>query len=383
MLRTTYVIDTSALMDYPKTIEAIGNEWNAHIYVHEAVIRELDYLKDNSEPSKNKKALAALKEINWLQKGQGEMSFPINKERGSFFFISKLKVAAVNVGSLADRTDNTIIGLAVALKERCGENDDVMVITKDTTIQVAAKASGMWGANYPLTPFDFLRISERCDEEEIEGAYKKATLKYHPDNLGHLELNNIEQNYAKSRLLDIQGAYERLRRNTGDSFKKETFSAEDLIRKYCNEDSSPGHKPLEDSDKILTQNFEEYLEKTFEKEAKKKGMSIDEYKIKFYLTDNDYMEDLAKRWGLSFYMFKKKFNYNMSADYTMVLNDMARRERMSLHELKRRIYYGDAHYSPLPPVPPDPKNEKAQMCMIAWVFIIFVILTIAIIFSGC
>jgi hypothetical protein len=248
-MRTIYVIDTSTLMDSPKAIEELGEEWNAHIYLHQTVIRELDYHKEKGTPEKREKARVAAREINKWRKFRGEGPFPVNRSRGSYFHVYMQDNAAVN--DLSDRADNKIVGLAVSLKAKYNGTDEILVVSKDTGMQTAAKNHGLWGLGYPFTPLEYLRISEKCDEEEIKSVYKKLLHTYHPDKWQHLNLSEVEQNYAKSRLLEIKTAYELLKDNgfvwyrssqqakTSDFYTtRKTYTAEDLVNKYCSDSAN-------------------------------------------------------------------------------------------------------------------------------------------------
>jgi predicted ribonuclease YlaK len=210
-MRTIYVIDTSTLMDSPKAIEELGEGWNAHIYLHQTVIRELDYHKEKGTPEKSDKARVAAREINKWRKYKGEGPFPVNRSRGSYFHVYMQDNAAVS--DLSDRADNKIVGLAVSLKAKYNGTDEILVVSKDMGMQTAAKNHGLWGLGYPFTPLEHLRISEKCDEQDIRSAYRQLLHAYHPDKLQSLNLNEVEKNYAKERLLEIKTAYELLKDN--------------------------------------------------------------------------------------------------------------------------------------------------------------------------
>ena len=212
-------------MDSPKVIEELGEEWNAHIYLPQTVKRELDYHKEKGTPEKKDKARIAVREINKWRKFRGEGPFPVNKARGSYFN------AAVN--DLYDKADNKIVGLAVSLKAKYNGTDEILVVSKDNGMQEAAKNHGLWGLGYPFTPLEYLRISEKCDEQDIKSAYRQLLHAYHPDKLQSLNLNEVEKNYAKERLLEIKTAYELLKDNGfvwyrgSQQTKAHNFSADD------------------------------------------------------------------------------------------------------------------------------------------------------------
>jgi uncharacterized membrane protein YkvA (DUF1232 family) len=61
------------------------------------------------------------------------------------------------------------------------------------------------------TPYEVLELSPGASKKEVEQAYKKLVAQYHPDKVDHL--GQEFQELAHEKMLEIQEAYEVLRRN--------------------------------------------------------------------------------------------------------------------------------------------------------------------------
>ncbi|MFN3739562.1 MAG: PIN domain-containing protein [Thermodesulfovibrionales bacterium] len=118
MLETTkYVLDTSALMEKPKLVRKLGNRAIIPI----AVIRELDGLKNSSNPAKAKAARKA--------------SRAIEEYRPTIYHGQYEKVEG-----LESEADLKIVGTALKLQKEIG---DVALVTTDVNMRNVARAYGI------------------------------------------------------------------------------------------------------------------------------------------------------------------------------------------------------------------------------------------------
>lgn len=65
----------------------------------------------------------------------------------------------------------------------------------------------------PKDPYEILGLERGASHEEIQAAYRQASQRYHPDKVAHL--GEEFQELAKQKFVDIQTAYETLRRKGG------------------------------------------------------------------------------------------------------------------------------------------------------------------------
>lgn len=120
------VVDTSAMMDRPNDILRL----KASIFVPLTVIKQLDGLKNSPDPDKSLKAR--------------RVSYAI--EDG----IKAKKVVILTrydkIDGLASESDNKIVGAAVLLK-KLNPDGDIMMLTTDRNMKIAASAYGIGAPN--------------------------------------------------------------------------------------------------------------------------------------------------------------------------------------------------------------------------------------------
>ena len=64
-----------------------------------------------------------------------------------------------------------------------------------------------------LNPYKILEISEKATDAEVKKAYRKLAIKFHPDKIG--DLGEGPRKKAKERFLQVQGAYEQIKKSRG------------------------------------------------------------------------------------------------------------------------------------------------------------------------
>ena len=64
-----------------------------------------------------------------------------------------------------------------------------------------------------LNPYKILEISEKATDSEVKKAYRKLAIKFHPDKIG--DLGEGPRKKAKERFLQVQGAYEQIKKSRG------------------------------------------------------------------------------------------------------------------------------------------------------------------------
>ena len=64
-----------------------------------------------------------------------------------------------------------------------------------------------------LNPYKVLEIIETSTDSEVKKAYRKLAIKFHPDKIG--DLGEGPRKLAKERFLQVQGAYEQIKKSRG------------------------------------------------------------------------------------------------------------------------------------------------------------------------
>ena len=64
-----------------------------------------------------------------------------------------------------------------------------------------------------LNPYKVLEITETATDAEVKKAYRKLAIKFHPDKIG--DLGEGPRKLAKERFLQVQGAYEQIKKSRG------------------------------------------------------------------------------------------------------------------------------------------------------------------------
>ena len=64
-----------------------------------------------------------------------------------------------------------------------------------------------------LNPYKVLEITETSTDSEVKKAYRKLAIKFHPDKIG--DLGEGPRKLAKERFLQVQGAYEQIKKSRG------------------------------------------------------------------------------------------------------------------------------------------------------------------------
>jgi len=64
-----------------------------------------------------------------------------------------------------------------------------------------------------LNPYKVLEITETATDAEVKKAYRKLAIKFHPDKIG--DLGDGPRKLAKERFLQVQGAYEQIKKSRG------------------------------------------------------------------------------------------------------------------------------------------------------------------------
>ena len=64
-----------------------------------------------------------------------------------------------------------------------------------------------------LNPYKVLEITETATDSEVKKAYRKLAIKFHPDKIG--DLGEGPRKLAKERFLQVQGAYEKIKKSRG------------------------------------------------------------------------------------------------------------------------------------------------------------------------
>ena len=117
----TYVLDTSALINYPDIISTIKGH---NVVIPSAVIRQLDYLKNSNNESV---AYCSRRASQSIEKYQKMKNITITRNM-------------VNVNILDNLADNQIVGTGVWLKNK-GHN--VYLLSTDRNMRIAARAYGV------------------------------------------------------------------------------------------------------------------------------------------------------------------------------------------------------------------------------------------------
>lgn len=117
----TYVLDTSALINYPDIISSIKGH---NVVIPSAVIRQLDYLKKSNDESV---AWCSRRASQSIEKYQRMKNITITKDM-------------VNVNMLNSGADNQIVGTGIWLKNQ-GHN--ACLLSTDRNMRIAARAYGV------------------------------------------------------------------------------------------------------------------------------------------------------------------------------------------------------------------------------------------------
>jgi DnaJ like chaperone protein len=64
-----------------------------------------------------------------------------------------------------------------------------------------------------LNPYKVLEISKSASDSDVKKAYRKLAIKFHPDKIG--DLGEGPKKQAKERFLQVQGAYEEIKKARG------------------------------------------------------------------------------------------------------------------------------------------------------------------------
>jgi DnaJ like chaperone protein len=64
-----------------------------------------------------------------------------------------------------------------------------------------------------LNPYKVREITETSTDSEVKKAYRKLAIKFHPDKIG--DLGEGPRKLAKERFLQVQGAYEQIKKSRG------------------------------------------------------------------------------------------------------------------------------------------------------------------------
>ena len=64
-----------------------------------------------------------------------------------------------------------------------------------------------------LNPYKVLEISKNASDSDVKKAYRKLAIKFHPDKIG--DLGEGPKKQAKGRFLQVQGAYEKIKKARG------------------------------------------------------------------------------------------------------------------------------------------------------------------------
>lgn len=129
--KKTYILDTTVLMDNAEIIESLKG---SRIVIPLTVIGQLDGLKNNENKEKAEKARKASRAILEAQ-GRKEIEVVNNFKKGA--------------DVLNNSADNKIIGTCLRLKE---QGEDVIVLTTDVNMGIAAKSMGIEAMDSLLTP---------------------------------------------------------------------------------------------------------------------------------------------------------------------------------------------------------------------------------------
>lgn len=208
-MRTVYVIDTSFLMEYPDIVSRLGNENGAHIYIHKAITDELEWIKNDKKNIKTaeqkRKAAAAAQELINLNAKIGESKL-LQKDKESYLFITD---EDVSYDSMATNGDRRLLGLAMKLKERYTEEDEIVILVIDNLASLHSRLNGIWTIfRYPFLPWDDLRVKYQASKEDIKRAWRNNIKRYHFDMVSsRTDLTEIEKKYAEERSKRVNNAY--------------------------------------------------------------------------------------------------------------------------------------------------------------------------------
>ncbi|MEI6155541.1 MAG: PIN domain-containing protein [Deltaproteobacteria bacterium] len=117
----TYILDTSALINYPDIISSIKGH---NVVIPSTVIRQLDYLKNSSDENV---VYCSRRASQSIEKYQRMKNVTITKDM-------------VNVNMLNSGADNQIVGTGICLKNK-GHN--VCLLSTDRNMRIAARAYGV------------------------------------------------------------------------------------------------------------------------------------------------------------------------------------------------------------------------------------------------
>jgi curved DNA-binding protein CbpA len=210
-MRTVYVIDTSFLMEYPDIVRKLGEEYGAHIYIHNASLFELEAIKNDKNrqktPEQRSKAGDALREINRTAKTSQEGAYILNKEKDSYFYINN---SIAEHDGMASKGDRRFLGLISELKKKYAQSDEVVALVIDNSAELQAKQLGAWTiSRYKFEPWDILRVQPHATKEELKSAKRNLLQRYHYDKtVSNTNMTAIEKKYAEEKTREINGIFE-------------------------------------------------------------------------------------------------------------------------------------------------------------------------------
>lgn len=244
----TFVLDTNVLLHDPRAI--FGFEDN-DVVVPIYVVEEIDnFKKDLSELGRNARQVSRyldeLREEGSLQKGVG-------LDRGGTLRVLATRTSLPPEVSTDRGQDSKILAVALELFTKKAEDDEVILITKDTNLRIRADAIGIQSENFEperteveelYSGYETLQVSA----EEVDRFYADGSLPlpdpYHAPN-GYLVLEDAENpsHSALGRVRMDDGAAETL-----PSFKSGVWG----IRPRNKEQNFALDLLLDDSVKLVT-----------------------------------------------------------------------------------------------------------------------------------
>lgn len=177
MDRKTFVIDTNVLLHDPTSLEQFGNN---DVVIPLAVLEELDALKRyRDELSKN--ARAVLRYFDSLrQVGTGDLHKGVTLPSGTFIRI-QIEIKTQLNANISFPLNNNAYRILMAACFLVEKGERVVVVSKDLTMRVKAKAIGLEAEDYENLKFSYESIYPgirklTLPKEQIDLFYKNGEI---------------------------------------------------------------------------------------------------------------------------------------------------------------------------------------------------------------
>jgi rRNA maturation endonuclease Nob1 len=161
--KTTYILDTTALIEDPDVIYRSGNaDWVIPL----AVIREIDGLKNSEKDLVAKAARQIARTLDRLG-SYGDFAAGVKLSTGS---LVRIVTEYEKVEGLASEADNRIVGTALKLKRK-GEN--ITLMTTDANMRTVARVHGLKTDPHQGAINELLKYKDQIAKTPVEDMREK------------------------------------------------------------------------------------------------------------------------------------------------------------------------------------------------------------------